>query len=62
MDAYDIGNKISKYWAALFPKHSGEMPKPKTVIKVVVNTDEGFREVVGVHIDDGLIVLELDKE
>ena len=62
MDAYDIGNKISKYWAALYPKNSGEMPKPRTEIKVVVNTAEGFREVIGVHIQGDMIELELDKE
>lgn len=62
MDAYDIANKIQKYWAALYPKHSGEMPKPKTKVRVVINTPEGYREVVGVHIQDDMIELELDKE
>ena len=62
MDAYDIANKIQKYWAALYPKHSGELPKPKHKVKVVINTTEGYREVVGVHITDELIELELDKE
>jgi hypothetical protein len=62
MDAYDIGGKITKYWAALYPKHSGEIKKPNSLIKVVVNTNEGLREVVGVHIDEDKIVLDLDKE
>lgn len=62
MDAYDIAGKIQKYWAALYPKNSGEMPKSKKEIKVLVNTSDGFREVVGVHIQDNHIQLELDKE
>jgi hypothetical protein len=62
MDAYDIAGKIQKYWAALYPKNSGEMPKPKSIIKVVVNTEYGYREVVGVQISDNTIELLLDKE
>jgi hypothetical protein len=38
------------------------MPKPQTKIKVLVNTEYGYREVVGVQIVDGSIELELDKE
>ena len=62
MDAYDISDKIKKYWMALYPKHSGVPPKPTTTIKVVVNTEYGYREVVGVQIVNGSIELELDKE
>jgi hypothetical protein len=62
MDAYDIAGKIQKYWAALYPKHSGELPKPKTTVKVVVPTEYGYREVVGVKITDDKIELVLDKE
>ena len=62
MDAYDISDKIKKYWCALYPKASGEMPKPKHKVRVVINTPEGYREVVGVHIQQDMIELELDKE
>lgn len=62
MDAYDIAGKIQKYWAAIYPKNSGEMPKSKTKIRVMVLTDEGLREVVGVHIQGNHIQLELDNE
>lgn len=62
MDAYDISDKIKKYWCALYPKNSGELPKSKMKVRVVVNTAEGYREVVGVHIQDDMIELELDKE
>ena len=61
MDAYDIAAKVQKYWAAIYPKHSGEMPKTSEV-KVLVNTEYGLREVVGVYIVDKHIQLELDKE
>ncbi len=62
MDAYDISNKIQKYWCALVPKNSGELSKSKSKVRVVINTPEGYREIVGVHIQDDMIELELDKE
>ena len=62
MDAYDLSEKIKKYWCALYPKNSGEIHKTLKRIKVIVNTPEGYREVVGVHIQDEFIELELDKE
>lgn len=62
MDAYDIAGKIQKYWAAIYPKHSGEIPKSKQRVKVMVHTDDGLREVVGVHIVNDYIQLEMDKE
>jgi hypothetical protein len=62
MDAYDIADKIKNCWMALYPKHSGVLPNPTTKIKVLVSTEYGYREVVGVKIVDGSIELELDKE
>lgn len=62
MDAYDVFGKIQKYWAALYPKSSGDLVKPRKTIKVVVNTPEGYREVVGVYINEDKIELVLDKE
>lgn len=62
MDAYDIGQKVSKYWAALFPKDTANMTKSKVPIRVMVNTPEGMRQVIGVHIVENYIQLELDKE
>ena len=62
MDAYDLANKISKYWAALYPKHSGEIHKTLKPVKVLVMTNEGYREVKGVHIQDNFIQLELDGD
>lgn len=62
MDAYDISDKIKKYWCELFPKNSGLGKLSKATIKVVINTEYGYREVVGVYIKDGRIELVLDKE
>ncbi len=62
IDAYEISDKIKKYWCSLYPKNSGEINKTKKFVKVVVMTNEGYREVVGVHIQDDFIQLELDKE
>lgn len=62
MDAYDLSEKMKKYWCALYPKNSGEINKGKQRIRVVVPTSEGYREVVGIHISDDMIELELDKE
>ena len=62
MDAYEISEKIKKYWCALYPKNSGEINKTKMKVRVVINTPEGYREIVGVHIQGDMIELELDKE
>ena len=62
LDAYEISEKIKKYWCALYPKNSGEINKTKKHVKVLVMTDEGYREVIGVHITEDFIQLELDKE
>jgi hypothetical protein len=62
MDAYDIFHKIQKYWMALVPKNSGDIIKGKERIKVVVMTNEGYREVRGVVINDDKIELVLDNE
>ena len=62
MDAYDISDKIKKYWCVVVPKNSGEINKSNKKVRVVINTPDGYREVVGVHITDNMIELELDKE
>lgn len=62
MDAYDISDKINKYWMTLVPKNSGEINKSQNQIKVIVNTEEGYREVKSVQITDNHIELILDNE
>lgn len=63
MDAYDIAAKIQKYWAALYPKNSGELTKTSSKIRVCVyDPENGFRDVVGVRIFDDFIELKLEEE
>lgn len=63
MDAYDIAAKIQKYWAALYPKNSGELHKTLKPIKVrVYDQENGFRDVVGIQIVDDFIELKLEKK
>jgi hypothetical protein len=62
MDAYDISDKIKKYWCAVVPKNSGELNKLNKKVRVVINTPDGYREVVGVHITDNMIELELEDQ
>ena len=62
MDAYDISDKIKKYWCAVVPKNSGELNKSNKKVRVVINTSDGYREVVGVHITDNMIELELEDQ
>jgi hypothetical protein len=63
MDAYDVADKIKKYWAALYPKNSGELSKANAKIRVCVyDPEEGFKDVVGVRIYDDFIELRLEEE
>ena len=62
MDAYDICQKLQKYWMCLVPKNSGEMMKSRNSVKVIVLTDDGYREVRGVKINEQNIELVLDNE
>jgi hypothetical protein len=62
MDAYDISDKIKKYWCAIYPKDSGLLAKSKRKVMVLVNTEYGYREVVGVEIVDDKIILNLEQE
>jgi hypothetical protein len=62
MDAYDLSDKIKKYWAVVHPKNSGELQKIRKEVKVIIKTEFGAREVVGAYIEEDKIVLRLDEE
>jgi hypothetical protein len=64
MDAYDLADSLKSMWAQHFDKASGSLPKPENKIRVVVNTDDGLREVVGLHWnrETNNIELVLDNE
>jgi hypothetical protein len=64
MDAYDLTWKIKGLWAENVEKQSGMGLTPKSGMKVVINTPEGYREVVGAvwNKEINSIELVLDKE
>jgi hypothetical protein len=46
MDAYDLSNKVKELWIAHSARQSGMMPI-KQHMAVMINTPEGYREVIG---------------
>lgn len=64
MDAYDLIEMLKKVWQNNSDKASGLLQKDYSKMGVVVHTDEGLRNVVGVHWDDSTkkIMLLLDTE
>lgn len=64
MDAYDISEIMKKMWSELTPRNSGELTKRMGDIRVCVWTEQGYREVVGLHYNPTMkfIELELDEE
>lgn len=63
MDARDLSERIFKLWQEKYPKDSGMIHKSLQSVPVAVWTEQGYREVVGAHINElGFIELELDQE
>ena len=64
MDAYDLIDMLKILWQQNVDKSSGTIDKSKGKIGVVVNTDEGFRNVVGARWDPQMkkIMLVLDND
>lgn len=64
MDAYDLIEMLKKLWQDKADKASGLLQKRYSKMEVVVHTDEGLRNVVGVRWDDSTkkIMLLLDTE
>ena len=63
MDARDLSEQIFKLWQEKYPKDSGALHKSLQKIPVAVWTEQGYREVIGAHINElGFIELELDGE
>lgn len=60
MDAYDIADKIKKYWCALYSHNSGEIAKPTQPVKVCVKIGEEYRIVTRVSINQDFIELETE--
>lgn len=64
MDAYNIYHLLKKLWAEHTNKNSGIIDKNTGDIRVCLWTQDGYREVTGVHYNHTLkfIELELDEE
>jgi hypothetical protein len=63
MDARDLSQATFKLWQEKYPKNSGEIHKALTKVPVVVWTEQGYREVVGIGINHlGVIEIKLDNE
>lgn len=63
MDARDLSEQLFKLWQVKYPKDSGSIHKSLNRIPAVVWTEQGYREVIGVRINNqGLIQIELDDE
>lgn len=58
MDAYDFSNKVKDIWATYSHKESGVMPK-KQHMAMMINTPEGYREVIGVFWNKEIKAIEL---
>lgn len=64
MDAYNLIEMLKTIWQSNVDKSSGLIDKSGKKIGIVVNTDEGFRNVIGARWDPQLkkIMLVLDNE
>lgn len=58
MDAYGFSNKVKELWIMNSPKQSGTWPKNEHM-SVVVNTPEGYREVIGVFWNKDINAIEI---
>lgn len=64
MDAYDIIFKMMDLWREHADKTSGVLLKNKAPIEIIVNTNDGYRSIVGMKWNSELrkIELILDEE
>lgn len=63
MDARDLSEQLFKMWQEKYPKDSGTIHKSLQSVPVVIWTEHGYRQVVGVCINSlGIIELQLDEE
>lgn len=62
MDAYDISEIMKKMWSELTPRNSGELTERISDIRVCVWTEQGYREVVGLHYNPTIKFIELELD
>lgn len=59
MDAYDLYQAIKYLWAENSDKRSGSLDKSKQHMAVMINTEYGYREVVGIRMNKEINAIEL---
>ena len=59
MDAYDLYHAIKNLWVENSDKRSGMLEKSQQHMAVMVNTEYGYREVVGLRMNKELNAIEL---
>jgi hypothetical protein len=59
MDAYDLYHAIKHLWAENSDKRSGCLEKSQQHMAVMINTECGYREVVGLRMNKDINAIEL---
>jgi transposase-like protein len=59
MSAYDLAMKMKSLWADNCDKRSGHIDKVDNEIAVLVNTIDGYREVIGIRMNKEINAIEL---
>lgn len=59
MDAYDLYHAIKHLWAENSDKRSGSLIKSQQHMAVMINTEYGYREVVGIRMNTEINAIEL---
>jgi hypothetical protein len=62
MDAYDIYQRIKTLWSVNCDKQSGVLTHDFKKMKVLVYTQDGYREIVNVRYDENLKAILLIKD
>ena len=64
VDAYDLYHAIKHLWVENSDKRSGLLQKSQQHMAVTVNTEYGYREVIGIRMNKEINAIELilDKE
>lgn len=62
MDAYDIYQRVKYLWTVHCDKQSGVLTHNYKEMRVLVHTDDGFREIVNMRYDEELKAIVLIKD
>ena len=59
MDAYNLYQAIKHLWVENSDKRSGLLQKSQQHMAVMINTEYGYREVIGIRMNKELNAIEL---